>query len=232
MAYPTEFTRFVIGQDDQKEIEPGKRVNQHLGQEANWQKNGFRSQAEVQAAFLDPRYGTDPEFRDAVIIMLQNSPEEYAPGSAGSGIQIGNHVLESAMANRAAARAAEDQAIYAERIQQMFADPRYEKSPSYRREVEDFIRANEAAIDQAVGHRVVDRTHQALRVELTGDAVAEARANLKADAKANAKVQAQDAAIRAARQAYFSALNQDDPGAHGPEGVSDADIINDDSSNQ
>lgn len=226
--YPAQFQRFMIGQDQQPE--EGNRTNKYLGKEANWSKSAFSSQAEVQAAFQDPRYESDPEFRDAVLIMLQNSPEEHAPGMPGSGIQVGQGILEKAMSNRAAARAAEDQAIYAERIQQMFADPRYEKSPSYRREVEDFIRAHEAEIDQAVGHRAVDRTDATLpiRIQMDGDAIAETRAGIKADRTANAKAQAQDAARAAARQAYFSALNREDPGEHGVNGVSDDVIFSDD----
>lgn len=223
------FQRYMIGQDDRKETEPGKRMNRYLGAEADWGKYAFNSQAEVQAAFRDARYESDPDWRDAVAIMLRNS-EEHAPGTAGSGIQIGAGALERAMSNKAAARAAEDQAIYAERIQQMFADPRYEKSPSYRREVEDFIRAHEAEIQNAVGHRAIDRTNDTtpVRFQMEGDAVSQARENLKADRKAQAKAEAQDAARSAAREAYFRALGQEDPGQQGEHSVSDEDIFNDD----
>ncbi|MBS0180013.1 MAG: hypothetical protein JSR20_14755 [Nitrospira sp.] len=226
--YPAQFQRFMIGQDQQQEA--GNRTNKYLGKEAEWSKHGFSSQSEVQAAFQDSRYETDPEFRDAVIIMLGNSPEEHAPGMPGSGIQVGQGVLEKAMANRAAARAAEDQAIYNEKITEMFNNPKYQTSPSYRREVEDFIRAHEAEIQNAVGHRAIDRTHDALpiRIQMDGDALNETRQKLKADNKANAKAQANEAARSAARRAYFQALGQDDPGEHGEHGVSDESIFNDD----
>lgn len=225
--YPNQFQRFQIGQDQQQEV--GHRVNKYLGKEAEWSKHGFSSQAEVQAAFQDPRYETDPEFRDAVIIMLQYSPEEHAPGNAGSGIEIGNGVLERKMANAEAARQAEDAACWNEYVGKLFSDPRYETSPMYRREVRELIAKHEAEFNNSpLASRVVDRTGQAMRIELTGDAISQAREQLKADNKANAKAQANEAARSAARRAYFQALGQDDPGEHGEHGVSDESIFNDD----
>ncbi|MCW5797204.1 MAG: hypothetical protein KIT40_01780 [Nitrospira sp.] len=222
------FYRYQIGQDTPQE-EEGKRTNKYLGPESRWAECGFNSPAECQAAFQDERYQTDEAYRFAVQVMLKNSPE-FAPGQAGSGIQIGNGVLESAMANRAAARAQDDQAIYNDQITEMFNNPKYQTSPTYRRQVEDFMRAHEGEIQQAVGHRAVDRTNDItpIRIQMDGDALTETRNQLKAERKANAKVEAQDAARSAARRAYFESLGQEDPGEQGEHGISDEDIFNDD----
>ncbi|MEK6803928.1 MAG: hypothetical protein AABZ34_14860 [Nitrospirota bacterium] len=205
--FPTHFQRFMIGSDTPQE-EVGKRTNRYLGPEERWSLCGFNSQKECQEAFQDKRYQVDEEYRFAVRVMLSNSPE-YSPGNAGSGIQIGNGVLERAMSNREAARRQQDQEIYSERISEMFNNPKYQTSPSYRREVEDFIRAHEAEIDQAVGHRAVDRTNATMpvRVQLDSNALSEAQAGLKTDKEATAKAEAR----ARARAAYFREIGEEDP---------------------
>lgn len=207
MSFSPQFQRFMIG-DDKPQEEEGKRTNRYLGPESRWAECGFNSQQECQVAFQDQRYQTDADYRFAVQVMLKNSPE-FAPGNAGSGIQIGSRVLERAMSNPEAARRQQDQAIYNERIQQMFSDPRYEKSPSYRREVEDFIRAHAAEIDQAVGHRAVDRTNATMpvRVQLDSNAYSEVQAETKAAREATAKAEAR----ARARATYFREIGESDP---------------------
>jgi hypothetical protein len=167
----SNFASFRIG-DGQPQAEPGKRVNRYLGPEAEWPEHGFESEAEMHKAFADPRYETDSEFRDAVAIMIKHSnPSTDAP-SVYSGRE-----LSRAMSDPASARAIQDQEIYNERIMDMFNDPRYATSPSYRRQVEDTIRANMGAIDQAIGHRVKDRnvTKGVQRVQLSSDDYGAAR---------------------------------------------------------
>lgn len=222
--------RYQSGQP-QQEPEPGKRVNKYLGPESEWAKQGFNSQAEVTDAFNNELYQTDPEFREAVIIMLSNN-DTHAPGAAGSGIQIGNGILERAMSNPDAARKAEDAACWNEYVEKLFGDPRYETSALYRREVRELISKHQDQFDASpLAGRVVDRTGQAMRVEIHGDALTEAQNQLKAEQKAQAKASAHDAAREAARRAYFRAMEMDDPGEEGEHGVSDESIFNDDSDN-
>ncbi|MBS0169422.1 MAG: hypothetical protein JSR62_03640 [Nitrospira sp.] len=219
MSYPTQFTRYTIGSDKPQE-EIGQRNNRYIGPESGWKDHGFNSMEECQAAFQSELYQVDEEYRLAVQIMLANSPE-FAPGNAGSGIEIGNGVLERKMANTDAARQAEDAACWNEYVQNLFNDPRYHTSPIYRREVRELIAKHEAEFNGSpLASRVVDRTGQAMRIELTSDAIAETREQLKAEHKADAKAQAQAAARSAARQAYFSALGTNDPGESGPDGIS------------
>lgn len=219
------FFRYQIGQDTPQE-EEGKRTNKYLGPESRWAECGFNSQAECQAAFQDERYQTDEAYRFAVQVMLKNSPE-FAPGQAGSGIQIGNGILERAMSNTEAARQAEDAACWNEYVTGLFNDPRYATSPMYRREVRELIAKHQDQFDASpLGGRVVDRTGQAMRIELTSDAVSETRERLKVEKTEHAKVDAKAVAISAARRAYFSAIGKEDPGQHGAEGISDASIFN------
>lgn len=206
MSFPTQFQRFMIDQDAPQE-EHGKRTNKFIGQESRWSEVGFNSQKECQDAFRDERYQTDPEYRFAVQVMLKNSPE-FAPGNAGSGVQLGNGILEKAMSNPEAAREAEDAACWNEYVGKLFNDPRYETSPMYRREVRELIAQHQDQFDASpLAGRVVNRTNESIRIQLDGDALGEARASRKAEQQETAKAEAK---VRA-RAAYFAALGETDP---------------------
>ncbi len=47
------------------------------GESAPTSTNSFRSQAELVAAMADPRYDTDPAYRDDVLMKLENSDIEF-----------------------------------------------------------------------------------------------------------------------------------------------------------
>ena len=114
----------------------------------------FENQAAMLEAMKDKRYHNDPEYRDLVTHMLRkpfmDDEKKAASPAPTSPSAPTNHVLETAMSNRAGARRLDDEAIFREQSAAMFGDPRYAKSPSYRREVEDWIRANTPAIDAAM----------------------------------------------------------------------------------
>lgn len=66
--------------------------------------------------------------------------------------------MSRARADVPALRAQQDREIFAEQTVKLFGNPRYQSSPSYRREVEDFIKANADMIDKQAGTRVRDRS--------------------------------------------------------------------------
>jgi hypothetical protein len=108
----------------------------------------FENQAAMLEAMKDKRYHNDPEYRNLVTHMLRkpfmDDERKAAPATHPK------HVLETAMLDRAGARRLDDEAIFREQSAAMFGDPRYETSPSYRREVENWLREHDAEIDAAM----------------------------------------------------------------------------------
>ena len=199
------FQSFAVGQpSDKPQAQPGKRVNKYLGPEAEWHEHGFESEKEMNQAFQDPRYETEQEFRDAVQIMIYHSHPSTDQPSVVSGAE-----LNRAMADPAGARALQDQEIYQEKVLAMFSDERYSRSPSYRREVEDFIRANDAMIDKALGHRVKDRnlTKGVHHVQLHAEDAASVRKSLDEERLAKIESEKKDAIARA--EAYAKQSSAD-----------------------
>jgi hypothetical protein len=114
----------------------------------------FNDNAEVQAAMQDPRYHSDADFRYAVHVVLGRS-------NVSGGAIVGERgALERGLANREAARKAEDAEIHQEAVLALFNTELYQKSPTERRRVRDLIAANSAAVDATMGHRIIDRSLQ------------------------------------------------------------------------
>lgn len=157
----------------------------------------FKSEAEVLAAMQDERYSTDADFRQAVQIVLGRSPGILGdPGRKG--------VLESGMANRQGARAIEDAEIQQEQTLKLFNTDLYRTSPTERKRVRELIAANEPAVKQAMGHRVIDRNLQkSVRIQLTDEDLNNVKAAL-AKEKADGR---EAAAQQAAQAAYDHAMN-------------------------
>lgn len=140
----------------------------------------FGSQAEMVEVMQSKDYAQSQDCRDVVQRMIANGDAAERIESAQSaldkkGVPAGRQ-LEYAMADREGARRLEDEAIFKEQSLKLFADPRYEKSPTYRREVENWLRENTPAIDAAMPKgSLVDRNigHGAVRVTF-GEGSAEA----------------------------------------------------------
>lgn len=121
----------------------------------------FGSQKEMVDAMADVRYATDPDYRALVAFMVGNSPTTNAPTTGRQ--------LSHAMADVPSLKAQRQQAIVKEKTLEMFANPLYQTSESYRSSVEEFIRENSVEIDKAVGDQLIDRNvrkHESVRVQL------------------------------------------------------------------
>lgn len=129
----------------------------------------FGSRKEMTAIMSSKSYQTDPECRALVAVMLQRGFSEDDGKTMPTQGPVTGRDLNRALADKAGARRLEDEAIFREESQKLFADPRYATSPSYRREVENWIRANNDAIDQILPKgSIVDRnqTKGAIRVTI------------------------------------------------------------------
>lgn len=136
----------------------------------------FASNAELVQAMSAPEYKTDPAYRDVVTRMIQNGMEMDATEAAGSNAVpqqgfITGQQLNAAMYPKEDARKIQDMEIFIEQRNKMFGDPRYSTSPTYRREVEDWLKANSEAIERLPGYNLIDRNQHkgAFRVELGTD---------------------------------------------------------------
>jgi hypothetical protein len=168
----------------------------------------FGSRQEMVEAMADKRYSTDSEYRDLVAHMLRKgfADDEARVDAAKAalekkGVPAGRQ-LEYAMSDREGARRLEDEAIFREQSLKMFSDPRYEKSPTFRREVEDWIRANTPAIDAAMPKgSLIDRNLNKGAVRVTfGEGSAEASRESR-----DAKQAASDKAALAEKHARVDA---------------------------
>jgi hypothetical protein len=156
----------------------------------------FANNQEMTDVMKMPEYNTDPTLRLVVSKMIENGlRDEAAAKAAASATTPVNHVLETAMSDRASARRLDDDAIFREQSQAMFGDPRYATSPTYRREVENWLRDNTPMIDAAMPKgSLIDRnlTKGATRV-VFGDGSAEASRKIIADKRAaNEKAELQE----------------------------------------
>jgi hypothetical protein len=164
----------------------------------------FDNQQQMLDAMRRPEYESDPEFRKAVAIMVANS-------TFGT-----NHNESVRLARKADARRVEDQAIVREQVNRMFGkkdvngDLLYEKSPTYRREVENYIRANSDALDAAMPNLVSHGTRMPkMRVQLTSDHAAEVQAGLAKEREAKREAAKKSAIAEAERRSaapYIDAL--------------------------
>lgn len=154
---------------------------------------GFSSQKEMLSAMSDPRYKSDPEFRQLVEWQLFNEVRaDNAPPAQE--ISTGRE-MQRAMANVPEARHLEDQAIYRESVAAMFGDPRYAVSATYRKEVREWIAANESLVDAGLGSSVIDRSAspKSFKVQMgEGDASA-VRESIRATKEAEARQEAEEA---------------------------------------
>jgi len=133
---------------------------------AGWTLNrcAFESRKAMTDAMSDPKYGKDQEYTELVAYMANQ------PFGEDKQVQrlVTGRALSAAMYPKADARKLEDAVIFREQTQKMFGDPRYATSPTYRREVEDWLRANSAAIEASPGFAIrdVNKTRNAVKVEL------------------------------------------------------------------
>jgi hypothetical protein len=127
----------------------------------------FEDQRAMLEAMSAPEYKTDASYRDVVSKMIENASKQPTQSPA----VISGRDLSRAMYPKSEARKLEDAAILREQTAKMFGDPRYATSPTYRREVEEYIRANDAALTVAMGNSVIDRsaTPKNYRVQLGTD---------------------------------------------------------------
>lgn len=107
-------------------------------QQDNWEfGRPMETGVDLRSCIRNPRWKTDPSFRDGVIQAMKEAE------AAGANIQVEHggggevQVLERAMAagNANADRILEQR----ENILAMFGDPRYAKSPVFRRQVQELI---------------------------------------------------------------------------------------------
>lgn len=155
----------------------------------------FANQAEMVEAMSSPHYAKDPAYREVVAKMIENGvkAERGTPATENTpavapvvtpGFTTSRQ-LSRAMVDVDGLRKAEDAAIFREQSLKLFADPRYQSSPTYRREVQEWIRANEPAIDAMMPPgTLIDRNqakYQPMRIQLgaNGDAVADIRETIR-----------------------------------------------------
>ncbi len=161
----------------------------------------FKSDDEVLAAMATNEYHTDPVYRQAVHVVLQRSPGILMQGENRKG------VLEAAMTGVDQVRALEDAQIVRETIVEKMANPLYQTSTLYRRQVQEYIAAQEAAQPgvAAIANDAVRRPHAAVRLQATEEDASAIRSQLAKEKEDNREAHAQDAAQRA----YDRALNGD-----------------------
>ncbi len=161
----------------------------------------FTSDDEVLAAMSTDDYRTNPDYRYAVHVALGRSQGILIQGENRKGL------LEAAMTGADQIRALEDQQIVRETIVEKMSDPRYETSILYRREVQEYIAAQEAAQPAvaAITNAAVRRPHEAVRLQATEEDAAAIRTQLAKENAVDLEAHAQDAA----QAAYDRAMNGD-----------------------
>jgi hypothetical protein len=165
----------------------------------------FQSQKELTDAMADKQYGKDQEYTDMAKIMLRNDLNaEQAAKVAGT---PANHVLETAMSDRAGARKLALREVANEHARNLFMAKdeqgrnKYEHSAIYREEVRQFLIDHNDEIDATMGDRFVDRNLNKGAVRVTfGEGSAEASRQSR-----DAKQAADDRATLAAKHARVDA---------------------------
>jgi hypothetical protein len=195
----SRFNSFRIGQDD-KPSNPS--TNPWLKKVEGY---SFETQQDVADAMSNPLYETNSEFRAGVAVVLSRSNVTGGPivGERGA--------LERGLANRKAARKAEEAEIHQEAVLALFNTDLYRTSPTERRRVRDLIAANSAAVDATMGHRVVDRSlTPGVRVQITEEEMQQIRSGVKQEAKEKRVAEAKQAALNAYHEAMNTANHEDD----------------------
>jgi hypothetical protein len=94
---------------------------------------------DLQSCIRDPRWSTDPAFREAAIEMARKAGEQGVNMGRDSSSEMG--VLEKAMA---ADNANSDNILeQREAITTYFSDPRYKTSPLFRSQVKELVRQSD-----------------------------------------------------------------------------------------
>lgn len=155
---------------------------------------GFATQEEFMDALADPRYETEPDFREAVAIMRGQS-------------DFGDLTSNSA---KAAERKAqwlrdEDHQIAQEAAQALFNTDLYRTSAAERRRVRDLIAANQANIEKTLPETRNGPSVKKFKLQLTEADMLEARKMIddeKKDALEQSRKDAIEAAVKEAEQRF------------------------------
>lgn len=164
----------------------------------------FESDADVLAAMSTNEYHTNPDYRYAVHVVLGRSPGILMQGDNRKGL------LESAMANRQQAAAAEEREIFNEKTLELFGSDLYKKSPTERKRVRELIAANSGEIEAAAPERFINRAAQAVRIQATEADMQAVRQTVAKEKEANRQAIAKDAAQRAYDRAMNGEVGSDD----------------------
>ena len=118
-------------------------------------RNRFDSQQEMIDAMRDPRYRSDRGYEKFVKTCIANSDPRVLGVPGAPAVERKTEAVSSE--------------ILHEQAMNMFASPLYKTSPSYRKQVEDFLRGNMSAVDQMYGSSIRKDVGEVTRIEFRGD---------------------------------------------------------------